>query len=165
MSSRLACLCLSAGIKGVATMPGFVSSNYMCVCLYVGMCTWVQVAQTRDVRLLWGWLCVTWCGCWEVDSAPLEEQSILLASEPTSLSSVSTLVVSLVTWIEPLFHFHFCFIIHFPYKKSNGMDGVSDLLQFTTNVFHHIFSTWQLENSCYYWQHLRQALCVLLTVK
>lgn len=51
-----------------------------------------------------------------------------------------TFVVLSFTWIESLFHFHFCFIIHFPYKESNCMDWVPNLLQFTTNILHYIFS-------------------------
>ena len=52
------------------------------------MCNWILSVSMSVLGLRsWSYSCELPCGCWELNLGPLEEQSVLLAAEPSAIPS------------------------------------------------------------------------------
>jgi hypothetical protein len=47
------------------------------------------------------------CGCWELNSGPLEEQSVLLTPEPSLQPPIIFLTTGDIPYLQTKAHFHF----------------------------------------------------------
>jgi hypothetical protein len=61
--------------------------------LYIIHCTWLQTLQKRASDLITGG-CEPPCGCWDLNSGPLEEQTVLLPTEPSRQFTICLLYFS-----------------------------------------------------------------------
>lgn len=55
----------------------------MYMCVYVRVCVFTCVPEEALIPQNWNYDCEPFCGCWEPNSGPLQEQSVLLTAEPS----------------------------------------------------------------------------------
>jgi len=77
--------------------PSFFFFNLFILCIWVHCC-WLQTDQKRASDSITDG-CEPSCGCWELNSGPLEEQSVLLTAESHLQPSKSLLPLPIHTFI------------------------------------------------------------------